>query len=331
MKLITIEEHTLDRAVVQASAPRATQVSPHFAEAYAPETGLPYCPTPEVLEDLSQRRLADMDAHGITMQVLSNLTTQFLPADVAPRLVRATNDRLAEACRLHPERFAAFASVPTSAPNEAPGELRRAVEQLGLVGALIHGRTDDDFLSADRFEPLLAAAADLGVPIYLHPAPPPRAVSAANYEHGLAPIVSTRLATAGWGWHDETGIHFLHLVLSGVFDRHPELQVILGHWAEMVPWFLDRLDEALPARLTGRDREIGDYVRENTYYTPSGMFTAAHLRFCTDLLGTDRMLYSVDYPFVGNRGAADFLAAADLPDGAKEDIAHRNVERLLGL
>ncbi|MFK0170983.1 amidohydrolase family protein [Streptomyces sp. NPDC090306] len=331
MKLITIEEHTLDTAVARASAGRAAEVSPHFGSAYSPAGGLPYSPTPEELEDLDEGRIADMDEHGIDMQVLSNLTTQFLPADVAPELVRRVNDRLAAARERHPDRFAAFASLPTSAPEEAAAELRRAIEELGHVGTLIHGRTDDEFLSAERFDPILKAAADLRVPVYLHPAPPTRGTSVADYEAGLDPVVATRFATAGWGWHNESGIHFLHLVLGGALDRYPDLQFVLGHWGEMIPWFLDRLDEALPQRATGLDRTIGDYVRQNVYYTPSGMFTTPHLRFCTDVLGTDRMIYSVDYPFVGNAGARGFLEDCDLPADAKLDIAHRNAERLLGL
>ena len=191
------------------------------------------------------------------------------------------------------------------------------------------GRTGGDFLSAERFDPILAVAARLGVPIYLHPALPTRVTAADNYEAGLDPIVAARFASAAWGWHTETGVHFLHLVLSGVFDRYPALQVILGHWGEMIPWFLDRLDEALPPRATRLDRTIGDYVRQNSYYTPAGLFTEPHLRFCLDVLGPGRMIYSVDYPFVGNDGAVDFLQRAELPESAKEDIAHRNAERLM--
>jgi predicted TIM-barrel fold metal-dependent hydrolase len=331
MKLITIEEHTLDAAVAKASAARWNEVSPHFGEAFAAGSQLPYCPPAEVLADLDEGRIADMDAHGIDMQVLSYLTTQFLPAHVAPALVRDVNDTLAAACSRHPDRFAAFASLPTSAPEQAPRELKRAVEELGHVGALIHGRTDDEFLSAERFDPILRTAAELNVPIYLHPAPPTRSTSADNYEAGLDPVVAARFATAGWGWHNETGVHFFHLVLSGALDRHPDLQFILGHWGEMVPWFLDRMEEALPRKVTGLDRTIGQYVRENCYYTPSGMFTPSHLRFCTDVLGTNRMLYSVDYPLVSNAGARDFLENSDLPEDAKHDIAHRNAERLLRL
>jgi predicted TIM-barrel fold metal-dependent hydrolase len=331
MKIITIEEHVLNPAVAQASAATAQQLSPYWGAAFSPDSGLPYTPSPQVLSDLDEGRLADMDKHGITMQVLSNLTTQQVPAAVAADLVRSANDNLAAAVRRHPDRFAAFAALPTTVPDAAAAELERCVSDLGFVGTMIMGRTEGEFLSAERFDPILRTAARLGVPIYLHPALPTRVTSADNYEFGLDPIVAARFATAAWGWHNETGIHFLHLVLSGVFDRYPGLQVILGHWGEMIPWFLYRLDEALPRRATNLERTIGDYVRQNSYYTPAGMFTEPHLRFCLDVLGADRMIYSVDYPFVGNDGAVDFLRQSDLPEDTKEDIAHRTAERLLGV
>lgn len=244
-------------------------------------------------------------------------------------LVRGANDNLAAAVRRHPDRFAAFAALPTTVPYSAAAELERCVSELGFAGTMIMGRTEGEFLSAERFDPVLRTAARLGVPIYLHPALPTRVTSADNYEAGLDPIVAARFATAAWGWHSETGVHFLHMVLSGVFDRYPDLQVILGHWGEMIPWFLYRLDEALPPRATKLERTIGEYVRQNSYYTPGGMFTEPHLRFCVDVLGTERLIYAVDYPFVGNDGAVDFLLKADLPESVKEDIGHRNAERLL--
>lgn len=284
MKVIAIEEHVLNPAVAQASAAAAQQLSPHWGAAFSPDSGLPYTPPRDVLCDLGEGRLADMDKHGITMQVLSNLSTQQVPADVAVDLVRSANDTLADAVRRHPGRFAAFAALPTTVPAAAAAELDRCVGDLGFVETMIMGRTEGEFLSAERFDPVLRAAARLGVPIYLHPALPMRVTSVDNYEAGLDPIVAARFASAAWGWHTETGVQ----------------------------------------------RTIGDYVRQNSYYTPAGMFTEPHLRFCTDVLGTDRMIYSVDYPFVGNDGALDFLRQADLPVAAKEDIAHRNAERLLG-
>lgn len=330
MKIVTLEEHYLDVAVAQASAPATHARSPHWSASYDSDSGLPYTPSAEVLRDLDEGRIADMDRHGIAMQVLSSLSTQQLPAAVAVDLVRATNDTLAAAVRRHPARFAAFAALPTSVPDAAAVELERCVGELGCVGTMIMGRTEDEFLSAPRFAPILRTAAALRVPIYLHPGLPPRATSASNYE-GLDPLVSARFQTSAWGWHQETAVHFLNLVLSGVFDRHPDLQVILGHWGEMVPFYLDRLDEALPQRLTKLERGIADYVRQNVYITPSGMFSQAQLRYCVDVLGAERIMYSVDYPFVGNEGAAAFLDEADLPETTKADIAHGTAERLLKL
>lgn len=144
-------------------------------------------------------------------------------------------------------------------------------------------------------------------------------------------MVATRLATAGWGWHTETGVHLLHLILAGCLDRRPELQIIVGHWGEMVPWFLDRLDEALPPRATGLERTVSEYVRSNVWITPSGMCSPAQLRSCVDVVGADRILHSVDYPFIGNQGAEAFLTGSGLPVEAQQAIAHGNAERLLGL
>lgn len=330
MKIIALEEHYLNVEIAAASAAATAGLSPGFAAAFDSATGLPYSPTPEVLRDLGAGRIADMDRHGISMQVLSSLTTQQLPSDVAAELCRASNDTLADAVRTWPGRFAAFAGLPTVDPKPAADELARSVGELGFVGAMIMGRTAGEFLDAPRFDPILSRAAELRVPIYLHPGVPPREITDSTYA-GLEPLVSTRFQTAAWGWHVETAAHFIHLVLAGVLDRYPELQIILGHWGELMPFYLDRLDEALPRRATGLERTIGEYVRGNVFITPSGMFSQAQLQFCLETLGPDRLLFSVDYPFIGNAGATDFLDAANLSVDAREGFAHGNAEALLGL
>lgn len=331
MKIITLEEHFADPALTAASSPTMNRLAPDFAAAYAPRTGFTgSLSSASVLMDVGEQRIADMDAHGITTQVLSCLWAQQAPADVAPALVRAANDTAGEAVKAFPGRFAAFAALPTAAPETAARELERCVTELGFVGTLINGRTDDEFLDAPRFDPVLAAASRLKVPVYLHPSPPPRAVSEASYE-GLSPLVTARLQTAAWGWHVETAEHFIHMVLSGVFDRYPELQVILGHWGEMIPFYLDRIEDVLPQEITKLDRPFSDYFKQNAYITPSGMWNQAQLRFCVDTLGVDRIVLAVDYPFVGNKGAVAFLKEADLTIEDKHRIAHRTAERLLGL
>jgi predicted TIM-barrel fold metal-dependent hydrolase len=330
VKLITLEEHYLNVDIATASAPAAAELSPDFATAYDPANGYSYSPTREVLMDLGEGRIADMNRYGITMQVLSCLTAQQLPVNVAKELVKKSNDLLFRAVRAHPQRFAAFAALPTALPDVAAAELDRSINELGFVGTMINGRTQGDFLDAPRFDPILRKAAELKVPIYLHPAVPPRETTDSNYA-GLEPLVVARFQSSAWGWHQETAVHFLHMVLNGVFDRYPELQIILGHWGEMIPFFLDRLDEALPQRMTKLGRTIGQYVRENMYITPSGMFSQAQLQYCVKTVGVDRILYSVDYPFIGNEGAVSFLEQANLSEASKEKIAHGNTEDLLRL
>lgn len=322
MKIITLEEHYLDPAVAAAG--------PAPAGAGGGPSGGMYAPSPQQLQDLDEGRLADMDRNHIDMQVLSSLTTQLLSPDVAVEAVRGTNDMLAAAVKRHPDRFAGFAALPTSVPDAAAVELERCVTQLGFVGTLIMGRTQGEFLSAARFDPILAKAAELRVPIYLHPGVPPADVVRENYS-GLAPQVTAGFSTFAWGWHTETAVHFIHLVLSGALDRYPDLQIILGHWGELIPFYLERIDEALPTSTTKLDRSFGEYLRQNVYVTPSGLFTQANLQYCIELLGADRIMYSVDYPFVGNERAQSFLLEAKVSEQVRESIAHGTAERVLGL
>lgn len=330
MRIVTLEEHWTDPAVTAAGMPNLLNHVPGYAAAFDPDTGMPYPRHPELLADLGAARIADMDRHGITTQVLSLVNT-FLPADVAPELTAAANDTMAEAVAAFPGRFAAFATLPTAVPAAAADELRRCVSELGFVGTMIMGRTDDEFLDEPRFDPILRAASDLSVPIYLHPAPPPVAVSEANYAGGLSPAVSAALRLPAWGWHQETAVHFLHLVLTGVLDRYPGLQFILGHWGEFIPFYLDRLDESMPRRMTKLDRTFREYFRDNVFITPSGMFSQAQLRYCADTVGADRILHSVDFPMLGNEGAVSFLTGSHLSHEDQEKIAHGNADALLGL
>ena len=331
MKIIALEEHFMDPAVSRAGAPAAAALSPGFAAAYDPAAGLPHSPSAETLADLAEQRIADLDAGGISMLVVWCLGAQLVPAVVAATLVGAANDRSATAVQAHPDRFAAFASLPTTDPRAAVEELDRCVGDLGFVGTMIFGRTEGDFLDAPRFDPILAKAAALDVPLFLHPGVPPREVTEANYAGDLPPVVATRLQTGAWGWHQETAVHFLHLVHSGVFDRYPGLQVILGHWGEMIPFYLDRVEEVLPRRITRLERSFREYFHENVYIAPSGMFSQAQLQFCLQTVPLERIVFAVDYPFISNEGAVQFLEQAEISQEAREKIAHGNAERLLRL
>ena len=214
------------------------------------------------LRDLGQERLADMDANGIDLQVISHVAPAAQGLAGAEGLARAreANDRLAGAVRAHPDRFAGFATLPTADPATAAGELDRAVRDLGLIGALVNSTLGSNgvFLDDARFVPLLDRFERLDVPLYLHPAPPSHALRDALYQ-GLPPAVAGRLATGAWGWHAEAGLHVLRMIATGVFDRHPGLRLIVGHCGEMVPFMLDRIDAMLdPARLGQRVAGHGD-------------------------------------------------------------------------
>jgi uncharacterized protein len=210
---------------------------------------LGHAPLVEQLCDLDDRRIADMDAAGIDVQVLSLASPgveQLDTTDAVP-LARAENDRIADAVRRHPTRFAGFATLPISAPDSAAEELERAVRDYDFKGALINGHTRGRYLDDPFFWAILERAEALQVPLYLHPTPPPQAVIDASYA-GLAPMVTAFLATGAWGWHIETAIHVLRLILGGAFDRYPNLQLVIGHLGETLPFMLPRLDLACPRR-----------------------------------------------------------------------------------
>ena len=228
------------------------------------------------LEDMGEDRLRQMDIVGLDMMVLSVTTpaAQALPSEQAVPLARQSNDRLASAVRAHPDRYSGFATLPTPDPQAAVQELERAVQELGLKGAMIHGRTGDRYLDKEEFRPILAKAAELGVPIYLHPQIAPRAVRALYYD-GFDENLSVGFACGGWGWHADAAISALRLIVAGVFDEFPSLQIILGHWGEMVTFYLERAT-SLGRWTPTLKRPIADYFRHNFFVTGSGIYSTPY-------------------------------------------------------
>lgn len=286
----------------------------------------------EKLGDLGTDRLAAMDAAGIDVQVLSHSvpSVESLSAAEAVPLAREANDLLAEAIGRHPDRFGGFASLPTPDPEAAADELERAVTKLGFKGAAINGRTDGRFLDDRFFLPIFERAAHLEVPIYLHPGPPLAQVRE-EYYSGLPPAAGHWLSVAGWGWHIETGLHALRLVLAGTFDRFPGLQVIIGHMGEAIPFMLDRTNMTLSRQVTGLQRDVKDYFLQNFYFTTSGFFSFPPLLCLLLVIGVDRVIFSVDYPYSTNEEGRAFLDSLPVSDLDREKIAHGNAERLLSL
>lgn len=316
MRVIAIEEHFSTPGIRAAAGRRGAGLAGTVA----------------LLDDLGEQRIAGMDAAGIDLQVLSvnpPATQQLEPAVAVPLAVR-TNDQLAAAIAAHPDRFAGFATLPTADPAAAATELERAVTDLGFKGAMVHGHTRGRFLDDQTFWPFLQRAESLGVPVYLHPTFPTQQVMEAYYG-GFDAAVSEVLATAGWGWHAETGLHALRMVVGGVFDRFPGLRVIIGHMGEHIPFSLARADERLSPVAGHLKRRVAEYFQQNFYITTSGYFTDPPLECALAVLGADRIIFSVDYPFSDNTAARAFLDRAPLSRADREKIAHGNAERLLGL
>jgi predicted TIM-barrel fold metal-dependent hydrolase len=285
----------------------------------------------EQLCDLGDKRIAEMDAAQIDMQILS-LTSpgaeQLEPAEVTA-FARETNDYLADAVRSHPTRFSAFATLPTANPNAAAAELERTIHDYGFKGALINGHIQGHYLDDQVFWPIFERAETLNVPIYLHPTQPPKAVIEASYA-GFTPIVTDMLAGAGWGWHIETALHVIRIILGGTFDRHPGLQLVVGHMGETLPFMLQRLD-VMPTAMTKLGRPISAYLRENIHYTFGGFnYTPTFLDLMLEV-GVDRIMFSADYPYASMAQARAFLEQLPISTADRERIAHGNAERLLGL
>lgn len=329
MKIITIEEHLAGAPIDRVLGKYAIKDAPYLAMSHG--AGLPYEADPELYADLDKRRIEDMDKYGITKQILSCPSkSQLLPKSEAAYVVKETNDYIWEVVKKHPDRYGAFAVLPWSLPKEAVKEVER-VKKMGFKGIVLAGRASagDEFLDDERYIPILEAAEACQLPIYVHPAAPHKEVQELYYG-GFDDLLSARLSLHGWGWHNEAGIQVLRMILAGRLEQFPNLQLIAGHWGEMVPFFLSRLDQSMPQSVTKLNRSIMETFRENVYVTPSGIFDYPQLKFCVEVLGADRIIHSVDCPFISNAGAKPFVENAPINDKDKELIAYRNAERLFG-
>ncbi len=323
MRTITLEEHYASPAFLEGPGR-------HIREA-SKTPGSPIAKAFEQLCDVGEKRIAAMDAAGIDVQILS-LTSpgvEQLEAREAVVAAREANDFLGAAVRKYPTRFAGFAALPTAAPDTAVAELERTIREYGFKGAAINGHVRGRYLDDKFFWPILERAENLNVPIYLHPTQPPQAVINASYS-GFSPAVNTMLIGAGWGWHIETAVHLIRMILGGVFDRFPKLQIVIGHMGETLPFMLPRF-EVMSMSVTKLNRPIPDYLRENVHYTFSGFnFTPTFLDLFLQV-GVERIMFSADHPYASMARARAFLDELPVSTADRERIAHGNAERLLGM
>jgi predicted TIM-barrel fold metal-dependent hydrolase len=318
MRVIAIEEHYWDKEVAATfDATDAMRGAPNIVER---------------LYDYGALRIKEMDEAGIDVQVLSHgaPATQRGEPDVVTRLAQGANDRLREIVRAHPDRFAAFGCLPTPDPKAAADELERCVTKLGFKGAMVHGLTNGLFLDDKRFWPIFERAQELDVPIYIHPATPHHTVAEIYYKDYIKDFPA--FLTAAWGFTVEAATQGIRLVLSGVFDAYPELKIIMGHLGESLPFSLWRITQAL-ARHGNRSTSFSfrDYFCKHFWITTSGNFSNPALLCSVMELGVDRIIFSVDYPYVANKLGTDWIPHIPLCHEDKVKILSSNAERLLRL
>jgi predicted TIM-barrel fold metal-dependent hydrolase len=281
------------------------------------------------LKDIGASRIAAMDAAGIDLQILS-LTTpgaQAFEGELAVQVAADANDRMHAAVQAWPERFAAFAALPTAEPEAAVRELDRTVNQLGFKGAMINSHTRGSFLDDQKYWPILERAQALDVPIYLHPNQPHPALMG-SYFSGFED-----LARPAWGFMVDASIHFLRILFSGALDAFPKLRIILGHLGEGLPFAMDRLLDhtGYVAEWRGLKRLPQECLRDNLTVTTSGNFSVPALLCTISMLGADKVMFSVDWPYESNRVGVDFLKHLPVSLDDLEKIAYGNASRLLRL
>ena len=289
------------------------------------------------LLDMQERRIREMDENGIEMMLPSlnaPAVQSVLDASQAIELARRANDFLAEEVAKRPDRFRGLAALPMQDPDAAARELARCVEELGFVGALVNGFSqigdpdDATYYDLPQFRPFWAENARLGVPFYLHPR---------NPLPGHARIYDGHPWLMGptWAFGQETAVHALRLMASGLFDAHPDLRIVLGHLGEGLPYSIWRVDNrnawmeerpGYPAK-----RPLGDYFRENFYLTTSGNFRTQTLIDAMMEVGADRILFSTDWPFENVDHAARWFDACAISEADRYKIGRDNALRLFDL
>lgn len=329
MRVIALEEHFSIPELIKEIDPAALSKRGHFGGRPIAQGAINPM---DLLPEIGERRIAAMDEAGISMQVLSHggPGPDLVPGPGGVSISKRMNDRLAELCGKIPTRFAGFAVLPMANHEDCAAELERSVKELGMVGAMVHGTTEGRFLDHPGYDTLLAAAVELDVPIYIHPNVPTLDVRKAYYSE-LPTGTDRLLAMAAWGWHSEVAIHVLRLLLTGAFDRHRRLKVIIGHMGEMLPVMLGRLDDVSTVELAHLNRSPSRTLIDQVWITTSGIFTQPPFLAALQTFGIDRIMFSVDYPFSSNLRGRDFLSQVALSPADMEKLCHSNAENLLKL
>jgi len=319
-------EHMRAMKALVDSAPEVTR---HDYRLWRLITGDQLADTPARLLDLEKQRLAEMDQYGVNMQLLS-LTSpgvQMLATDVAVGVAESVNDEMAEAIARHPTRFAGLATVAPQDPARAAQEIERAKTKLKLNGIVINSQTNNEYLDLQKYWPILEAAEAHDMPIYIHPRTPS--------DQMRAPFDDYNMGSAFWGYGMETSTHFVRIMMSGAFDRFPNLKIVLGHMGEAVHFWIWRLDYmSAPGRARGETptkKLPSEYLRQNLRITTSGQENPHALRYSIDVLGLENVMWAIDYPYQETPGAVSFMDNAPLSQQERDAVYWQNAKRIFNI
>jgi 2,3-dihydroxybenzoate decarboxylase len=281
------------------------------------------------LVDIGEKRIHDMDISGVDKMVLS-LTApgvQCFDAATATSLAISTNDQLAAAVKKHPDRFAGLAAVAPQDPKAAAKEMERGIKKLGLNGVIINSHTNGEYLDDPKYWEIFEAAQALDAAIYLHPQTPP--------PNMVLPYLARGFERAIMGFAHETSLHVLGLMTSGVFDRFPKLKIVIGHGGEGLPYMLYRIDymyENARYPFMKKVKKLpSDYMKENFYITTSGLPWAPAITMAQSVLGMDRVLYAMDYPYQFVPEEVTITDNFPISAADKKKLFQTNAERVFSL
>ncbi|MEO8723285.1 MAG: amidohydrolase family protein [Sphingobium sp.] len=282
------------------------------------------------LLDLGEQRIADMDATGIDKAILALTSPGLQPMldlDEAKGIATRANDKLAAACAKYPARFIGMTAVVPQDPDWSAGEIRRGATELGFKGIQINSHTQGQYLDNPKFDPIFRALADVGQPLYIHPATPPDSM--------IDPFLEAGLDGAIYGFGVDTGMHLLRLIISGIFDRYPDLQIMVGHMGEALPYWLYRLEYMHQAGVRSQryaqmqplKKSITEYMRSNVLVTNSGVAWEPAVKFCQQIMGEDRVMYAMDYPYQYEAKEVRAMDGMEMSAETKRKFFQTNAER----
>ena len=332
MKIITVEEHYMSKKAndrikdLMIKKGKIDQNMINYVD---------YFMNNSLISNLGDERIEIMDKERVDAQVVGygNFPPSNVCGDESVELCQLVNDELYEATKKYKGRFYAYAQLPFDKVDESVKELERCIKELKFVGVMFNGTLDGKFLDDERFFPIFKKCEEFDVPVYLHPGTVEKNISDAYYAGKWGQGVTMTFAGYGIGWHYEVGVHAIRMILSGIFDKLPNLKFVIGHWGELLPFYFDRLDMGLNLKTTGLKHEMSYYLKNNFYTNPSGMFFKDDMDFCIKTMGVDHILWGEDFCYLSGipnhiGQVSDFLNHYDIDKESKNKIAYKNAEKL---